>query len=95
MIFKELLKDAFNLIHELSDASEVSNEEKHQALTDLVADAIETADNVDEFLPLGFRAIVKAGLDNTTVDDYQRRFLAQPIAEAFYQLWKLKQGLLA
>ncbi len=95
MIFQELLKDAFNLIHELSDAAEVSNEDKHAALTDLVADAIETADNVDEFMPLGFRHLVKAALDNQTIDDYQRKYLAQPIAEAFYQLWKLKQGLLA
>jgi hypothetical protein len=87
MDFKNLLVKGLQLVHELS-AKPQSGAEKLATLKSLCADILETVDDVVVFLPGGLGGIAKFVVDNPISDDLQRRYLAEPLAEMIYQIYK-------
>jgi hypothetical protein len=87
MNFKDLIPKGLALVNELSK-TDLPSTAKLERVTDLVADFLETADDVVELLPWGFSWLAKLVVDNPSVDALQRQHLAAPIAELLYQTWK-------
>jgi len=94
MNWTNLLNELFDIVEELADDKQLPAAEKLEILTDAVMEAIEAADDAVLLLPAGFAIVAKLLVDNPAIDGYQRDLLAKPLAEAVYQLWKMKQQLL-
>lgn len=87
MNWKNLLIATLALVHELS-GTDMTGPEKLEKLTDKVAEVIETVDDLVALLPGGFGVIAKLVVDNPGADGMEKLYLAKPIAEMIYQVWR-------
>ncbi len=87
MNWKNLLIQMLALVHELSGTDQ-TGPEKLAKLVDAVAAIIESIDDVAAMLPGGFGVIAKLIVDNPGADGMEKLYLATPIAEMIYQIWR-------
>ena len=79
--------EMLDVVQELAEL-DAPSEAKLERLTAEVAQALEQVDDLVAFLPLGVQSLAKLVLDNPAVDSWQREYLAKPIAEMLYQIWR-------
>jgi len=94
MNWQKILSELFDIVEELADDTTMTPDEKLDNLTDAVAEFVEAADDAVLLLPPGFALVAQLIVDNPAINQFQRDLLARPLAEAVYQIWKMKQSLI-